>query len=166
MLRSIIVDKVEVRNSLINGIGMFAKQKINKGEIVFIKGGHILEKEKIFTTSTINSYLPIDDDYFIGASNIEEEEAIKLFNNHSCDPNCGLRGEITFVAIKDIYKDEELTCDYAFIDNEDYQFKCQCGSLKCRKIVTGKDWMINELQEEYFCYFARYLQEKIIALKQ
>jgi len=66
----------------------------------------------------------LDDKYFLGATNIDEEESIKLYQNHSCNPNVGLRGEITFVTMKDIEKDEELTVDYAFIDNEDYSFKC------------------------------------------
>ena len=81
---------------------------------------------------------------------------IKLYNNHSCNPNCGLRGEITFVAMKDINKDEE-----SFIDNEDYRFNCTCGSENCRKVITGFDWKIKELQDKYYDYFAQYLKEKI-----
>lgn len=106
-------------------------------------------------------YLPISDDYYIGALNKEEENDIKLYNNHSCDPNCGMHGEITFVAIRDINPDEELTVDYAFIDNEDYSFECTCGSPYCRHTVTGFDWKIKELQTKYYPYFAQYLKDKI-----
>ena len=84
-----------------------------------------------------------------------------MYENHSCNPNVGLRGEITFVAIRDINKDEELTTDYAFIDNEDYKFEFTCGSKNCRKIVTGYDWKIKELQDKYYNYFSQYLKEKI-----
>ena len=91
----------------------------------------------------------------------EEEEDIKLYNNHSCDPNCGMRGEITFVALRNIKVDEELTIDYAFIDNEDYSFVCHCGSSNCRKKVTGFDWKNEDLQKKYYPYFAEYLKEKI-----
>ena len=118
MIKSIMSDKVEIRDNGLNGKGVFAKEFIKKGEIVFIKGGHILTREEIFSTSVINSYFPISDEYFLGAINEEEENDIKLFENHSCNPNCGLRGEITFVAMRDINKDEELTTDYAFIDNK------------------------------------------------
>ena len=86
---------------------------------------------------------------------------VKLFNNHSCNPNCGMRGEITFVAIRDICVGEELTCDYAFIDNEDYSFKCNCGAENCRGVIMGRDWKIKRLQEEYYPYFAQYLKEKM-----
>ena len=32
-----------------------------------------------------------------------------LYSNHSCDANLGIRGEITFVAMRDIPAGEELT---------------------------------------------------------
>lgn len=160
MVKSFVSNKIEVKKSPIHGVGMFAKDDIAQGEVVFIKGGHILPKNQFFSSGKINSYLPLDDEYFLAAESEDEEPFVKLYNNHSCDPNCGLRGEITFVAIRDIQKGEELTCDYAFIDNEDYRFECSCGSPRCRHIVTGKDWKIKELQEKYKDYFAAYLKEK------
>lgn len=160
-MKSIISSKVEVRKSEIDKMGMYAKEDIFKGEIVYIKGGHILTRDELFSSSAINSYLPISDDYFIGAISAEEEPYVKLYNNHSCEPNCGMNGEITFVAIKDIKAGEELTIDYAFIDNEDYSFECHCGSPKCRHIITGFDWKIKALQKRYYPYFAQYLKDKI-----
>ena len=160
MIKSFVSDKIIIGASKINGKGMFAKEKIFKGEVVFIKGGHILKRSQMFSSGEINSYLPIDDDYVIAAENPEEEEAIKLYNNHSCEPNCGLRGEITFIAMRDIEIGEELTCDYAFIDNEDYEFNCTCGSRKCRHKITGRDWKIPELQVQYGEYFSPYLKTK------
>lgn len=71
-----------------------------------------------------------------------------------------MRGEITFIALRDVNQGEELTCDYAFVDNEDYEFECNCGAVDCRHIVTGRDWKIRELQEKYKNYFAAYLKEK------
>lgn len=161
MVKSILSDKVEIRENSSSQKGAFAKEMIYKGEIVFIKGGYILKKGEFFTSSPANSYLPISDDYVLAARNPEEENDIKLFVNHSCSPNCGFRGEITFVAMRDIYIDEELTFDYAFLDNEDYKFECTCGSPDCRKIITGRDWEIKEIQEKHFDYFAVYLKEKI-----
>lgn len=161
MVYSILSKKIEVRSSPIHGKGMFAKMDIKKGEVVFIKGGYILSRDEFYSNGIINSYLPLDDNYFLAARNMEEESYIKLYNNHSCNPNCGLRGEITFVAIRDIGQGEELTCDYAFIDNEDYKFECNCGSSNCRHIITGHDWKIKELQKKYKNYFAAYLKEKI-----
>ena len=160
-MENIISDKVERKKSALNNIGYFAKEDIKKGEIVFIRGGHILTKEELFSSSVINSYFPVSDDYFLAAKTKEEEESIKLYINHSCNPNVGLHGEITFIAMRNIKKGEELTVDYAFIDNEDYSFKCTCGSDNCRGTITGFDWKIKELQEKYYDYFAQYLKDKI-----
>ena len=161
MLKSVLSNKVEIRTNSLNGKGIFAKENIKKGEIVFIKGGHILTRDEIFSSGVINSYFPINDEYFLGATNKDEEDQIKLYQNHSCNPNVGLHGEITFIAMRDIEKDEELTVDYAFIDNEDYSFECTCGSNNCRKTITGFDWKIKELQDKYYEYFAQYLKDKI-----
>jgi len=162
MVKSVLSEKVEIRESNTQGMGMFAIRLIRKGEVAFIKGGHILKKEQVFSSGVINSYHPIDDLYSLGATNIEEEEGIKLYINHSCNPNCGIRGEITFVAIRDIEADEELTIDYAFLDDEDYSFHCNCGEQCCRLNVTGRDWVLKDIQEKYFDYFAAYLKEKIV----
>lgn len=163
-VKSVLSRKVEVRNSKIDGLGMFAKEKIKKGEIVYVKGGHILSRKEMYSSCVINSYLPISDDFVIGARTAAEEEQIKLHNNHSCNPNCGMDGEITFVAMRDIAAGEELTVDYAFIDNEDYSEKCHCGSPNCRHTITGFDWKNKQLQKKYYDYFAPYLKEKIRAV--
>lgn len=160
-VKSYVSPKIEIGESDIHGFGMFAQSEIKKGEIVYVKGGHIVKREDLFTSRYINSYLPISDGLFIGAKSEDEEETIKLYNNHSCEPNCGLRGEITFVAMRDIKPGEEVTCDYAMIDNEDYEFECYCKTPSCRKKISGYDWMIKELQLKYSGYFARYLADKI-----
>ena len=160
-IKSYVAPKVKILKSELHGKGMVAQTDIKKGEIVFIKGGHILTRDELFSSGVINSYLPLDDNYFLGATNKVEEESIKLFVNHSCDPNCGMRGEVSFVAMRDIPKGEELTIDYAMVDNEDYTIQCTCGTSFCRKTVTGFDWKLKDLQKRYKGYFARYLEEKI-----
>lgn len=161
MVKSVVSEKVAIRQSRTQGRGIFAVELIRKGEVVFIKGGHILRRDQLFSSGAINSYLPIDDEYFLGATSMDEEDEIKLFINHSCDPNCGIRGEITFVAIRDIHAGEELTIDYAFVDNEDYSFECTCGASCCRSTVTGRDWRLKHIQDKYFGCFAAYLKAKI-----
>ncbi len=160
-MKSILSPKVIVGESKRHGRGMIAKEDIIKGEVVFIKGGHVLTRKELFAKSVINSYLPIDDNYYLAARNEKEEDSIKLYINHSCEPNCGLRGDIVFIAIRDIKKDEELTIDYAMVDNEDYKIECTCDSSDCRKTITGFDWKIMRIQEKYGDYFAPYLKAKI-----
>ena len=88
-----------------------------------------------------------------------------LYSNHSCYANLGIRGEITLVAMRDIRAGEELTHDWAMTDDDDYSVECKCGAPNCRKILTGKDWQLLELQKRYAGYFSAYLARKIFLLE-
>ena len=156
--------KTEVRDSKIHGRGLFATADIAKDEIVAVKGGHIISREQLrdkVTPLLGPVEIQIDDDLFIAPVTEEEREGSMLYTNHSCDPNLGMRGEITFVAIRDIRAEEELTHDWAMTDDDDYSVKCNCGAPNCRKILTGKDWRRPDLQARYDGYFSEYLAKKI-----
>jgi len=156
--------RTEVRNSRIHGRGLFATADIAKGEIVAIKGGHIVEG-KVLRETIAPALGPveiqIDDDLYIAPVTPEEREMSMLYSNHSCDANLGLRGEITFVAMRDIKAGEELTHDWCITDDDTYSMECNCGTPNCRRTLTGKDWQKPELQEKYAGYFSRYLEKKI-----
>lgn len=137
---------------------------IDKDEIVAVKGGHIVDGETLrrqITPRLGPVEIQIDEDLFIAPMSDEERELSMLYSNHSCDANLGLRGEITFVAMRDIRAGEELTHDWAMTDDDDYSVKCKCGSPNCRKTLTGKDWQRPELQKRYTGYFSAYLARKI-----
>lgn len=161
MISSIYSSKIELKKSDIHGIGAFAKATIIKGEIVFVKNGHILPNAEKCSHSIIDCYWPIDDEHVLGARTDDECEKVKLYINHSCDPNCGLQGINVGIAIRDIVMGEEITFDYSTLDNEEYSFICTCGSPQCRKVITGYDWKKLEVQRKYGEYFVDYLQEKI-----
>ena len=156
--------KTEVRESKIDGRGLFATAEIAKGEIVAIKGGHIISRlqlQKEIGPRLGPVEIQIADDLFIAPITNEEREGSMLYTNHSCDPNLGIRGEITFVALRDIAAGEELTHDWAMTDDDEYSIECNCGAQNCRKRLTGKDWARPELQKRYGGYFSAYLAEKI-----
>jgi hypothetical protein len=163
---SYLSPKTEVRESKIHGRGLFAIADIAKDEIVAVKGGRIVDgktlREKI-TPRLGPVEIQIDDDLFIAPVTDEERELSMLYSNHSCDANLGMRGEITFVAMRDIRAGEELTHDWAMTDNDNYSVQCKCGAPNCRKTVTGKDWQRRELQERYAGYFSVYLVRKTAA---
>jgi SET domain-containing protein len=159
--------KTEVRESKIHGHGLFAVADIAKDEIVAIKGGHIVDRKTLrekITPALGPVEIQIDDDLFIAPVTEEERELSMLYSNHSCEPNLGVRGEITFVAMRDIRAGEELTHDWAMTDDEDYSVECNCGAANCRKILTGKDWRRADLQKRYTGYFSAYLSRKIALL--
>ncbi len=161
--------KTEVRQSKIHGRGLFARADIAKGEIVAVKGGHIVDRETLrreITPRLGPVEIQIDDHLFIAPVTEEERESSMLYSNHSCDANIGMRGEITFVAMRDIHAGEELTHDWATTDDDDYSVKCNCGAPNCRGTLTGKDWERPELQERYAGYFSAYLAKKIARMNK
>ncbi len=61
LVKSYVSPKIFIGESQIHGQGMIAKDRIKEGEVVFIKGGHIVTRSEFFSSETINSYLPIVD---------------------------------------------------------------------------------------------------------
>ena len=159
--------KTEVRPSPIHGKGLFAKAGIAAGEIVAMKGGYVFTRDEWRNVRSALSpaEIQIADDLFIAPSNAEEISGDMVYSNHSCDPNVAIQGQIAFVAMRDIAAGEELTHDWATTDDAEYQMQCRCGSSRCRKIITGKDWMKPELQSRYAGWFCWYIQRKIDALR-
>jgi hypothetical protein len=158
--------KTEVKASTIHGRGLFAKHAIGAGEIVAVKGGHILDgaRWRALEPTLGPADIQIAEDLFIAPATPEEREGSMLFTNHSCDPNIAVQGQIVFVAMRDIAAGEELTHDWATTDDADYTLACGCGSARCRGTITGKDWMKPALQAKYRGWFCWFLQRKIDAL--
>lgn len=155
--------KTKIKESPIHGKGLFATKAIGNGEIVAIKGGRILSKAEweALEHELGSAEIQISDQFFIAPANKDEREGSMLYTNHSCNPNIGIQGQIVFVAMRDIVPGEELTHDWATTDDFEYEIDCHCGSSKCRKKITGKDWMKKELQEKYKNYFSWHIQRKI-----
>jgi hypothetical protein len=162
--------KVEVRSVGGKGIGSFAKQPIAAGEIVVMQGGRIIGS----TTLTTGSYKPfayhcfqVDKGLYICPLEPTQEALDGILQvNHSCEPTCGIRGQIALVAMRDIKAGEEITYDYAMTDVADGDpewepMACSCGARNCRKTITGSDWKLPDLQEKYKGYFSDYLQRLI-----
>ena len=160
---SYLSPKVAAQESSIHGRGLFAKGPIVKGEVICVKGGYIFDRRVLqsmpdwFRAAEVQ----VAEDLFIGPLKEDEREGSMIFSNHSCDPNIGVRGQIVFVAMRDIESGEELTHDWATTDDDDYKIDCNCGAADCRKILTGQDWRRKDLQKKYRGYISWYLEEKI-----
>ena len=95
--------------------------------------------------------IQIDNNLFFAARRDEVEDAD--FLNHSCEPNSGIKDRLKIVVMRDINIGEEITFDYAMSESSKFSMRCKCGSKKCRKIITGDDWKIPELQKRYKGFF-------------
>lgn len=153
--------KIDVNTSNIEKKGIFAKEKINKDELICVWGGKILNEQEVLNLpkEQIPYVLQIADNLWIGSNVVESADYL----NHSCNPNAGLKGQIFLVSLRDIDIGEEITMDYAmavtkFIGMKD--FLCNCKTQNCRKIISENDWKNTELQKKYYGYFSSYIQKK------
>ena len=156
--------KIEVRKSPIHRLGSFACELIKKDEIVSVNGGLVVPIEEAADfRKKMGSLrgLQISEGFML----VVAEPSEAMFN-HSCEPNLGLSGPITTIAIRDIQPGEEVLYCYYFSDIHFDAFPCTCGASTCRKIVKPTGWKDDYIfQEKYFKYYSPYLQEKIRKLK-
>ena len=147
----------------IAGCGLIATEPIEAGEIVAVKGGHVVSTSDMRSLPDPlgNSEVQIADGLHLAALSGDEYEAVMLFINHSCEPNVGVAGNVVFVAMRDVEAGEELTTDYALFDDYDGSMECNCGQPACRGTVDGRDWQKPELQERYRGYFSWFLARKM-----
>ncbi len=164
-VRTWITPKAEKgRASPIAGRGVMATQPIAPGEVVAVKGGHIVERQTLLSLpeQLQNSEIGIADGLHLAALHADEYEDVMLFFNHCCDPNIGLDGNTVFVAMREVSVGDELTIDYAMIDDhEDERMVCRCATANCRGTITGRDWQLEDLQQRYGRYFSTYLLRKM-----
>jgi uncharacterized protein len=149
--------------SSISGRGLRAIAPIGAGEVVAVKGGHIVTLDTLMQLPAPlpNSDIQITDDLHLVALGQDEYEPVMLFLNHSCEPNVGFAGNTVLITMRDVAAEEELTTDYALFDDYDGQMTCSCGTDRCRGVIGGRDWQLPELQQRYRGYFSWYLQRRI-----
>ena len=162
-IRSWRSPKVEVRDGSVAGLGVFAREPVAAGEIVAVKAGHIVHRDEVvrLTAEIGDQSLQIHDDLCLSPRPAHEVDETSIRINHSCDANVGFRGQVLYVAIRDIGVGEELCHDYAMDRTDDYRLDCACGTLACRGTVTGEDWRLPEVQARYEGCFVEYVADKI-----
>lgn len=135
-----------------NGEGVFAKIKFSLGDIILTFRGRLLDYHRVNGENS-NSYeaehcLQISKQQYIGASCWIDD-----YINHSCDPNSGIRkiGErFVLIAIREIILGEEITFDYStYMDENNYEIDCNCGTSKCRSRVRDFKYLPSDLQHHY-----------------
>ncbi len=135
--------------SKISGKGIFAISDVAMDEIVIIKAGSFLTQKEVKSLpfNEMHAELQISDNLFVCPKDESEYEDSMSYINHSCNPNVGMRGDIVCVAMREIKEGEELTIDYGMVCNQDYQMNCMCGTDNCRKVITGQDYKLPEVQK-------------------
>lgn len=162
-----LTDKCEVQNrDVTGGRAVFARDVIEPGELVAIWSGRIVTAEELdeLAPEIRRHTVQVEEGLYLASLTPDEPPD---FINHSCEPNVGLDGQITIVAMQRILPGEEVTIDYAMCDGSAYdEFDCECGASACRGRVSGEDWRNPTLWERYAGHFSPYLQRRIEALQQ
>jgi len=152
-------DKICVKRSNISGKGAFAKESISSGETICFMEGDLIDIDEMMWR--------VDEGYEVGSDplGVDNEMYMDLDElprsiNHSCSPNAFIRGRNELVALRDIFKDEEIFFDYSTTMNDNrekielsggelWTMECKCGSKNCRKVVDQFKTLPKELQEYY-----------------
>uniref|UniRef100_A0AC35U9E1 Histone-lysine N-methyltransferase n=1 Tax=Rhabditophanes sp. KR3021 TaxID=114890 RepID=A0AC35U9E1_9BILA len=141
-------DMVYLSKSMIAGLGLFAKRKIDmhcmiieyKGEVIRSEVGNVRERQYIAAGKGIYMFRA-DDDTINDATLVG---GLARYINHSCDPNCFTKvyefnGEkkIVILACRPIRPGEELTYDYQFeLEDCEDKIPCMCGCPNCIKFMN------------------------------
>jgi uncharacterized protein len=139
------VPRIEVRESAVHGLGVFARERIAAGaRIIEYAGERISHAEadrryRHKDPHDNHTLLFIVDARTVIDAGVGGNEA--RFVNHACEPNCESvieRGRVYIDALRTIEAGEELTYDYQ-IQREaddppdiDTTFACRCNSAACR----------------------------------
>lgn len=157
--------KIYIGKSKICGKGIFASRDIKRGEIIaLIKGpiiNHIVVDKK--TSAVGSSWVGIGKNKWINPR--------VIFNhiNHSCNPNAGIKGSRTVVALRNIKKHEEILIDYSITESDKLwtlDKECKCKSKNCRKIIKSIQFLPKEVFNSYLPYIPKYFQKVYIKYHQ
>lgn len=154
------------RSSKIHRYGVFAKEIIQKGDLIVIWGGYIITIDELRKLSNEMLVYPVQifENFYLGPGSVKDLDDSEMFN-HSCDANAGVKGQNILVARRKIQAGEEVCFDYETTDTQHTKFTCECGSKNCRGEIDGTSWKDPAFQRKYRGYFSYYIQEKIKKLK-
>jgi len=142
------------------GRTLVAREAVEPDELVVVFGGEVVQAGQLANLSPAKRLLTLQVEE--GLYLVSGHDGPADWVNHSCAPNCGLRGQIALVAMRRLEPGEEICFDYAMSDGTPYdEFPCGCGAPTCRGKVSGDDWTRPELWKRYRGYFSPYLQRRI-----
>lgn len=145
--------KVYLKNTRRYGRGVFALRKIRKGEVVGEFDGPIYDEYFEPWTRELQTHV-----IQFAKEKWRDSSGLARYMNHSCEPNCGIRGLFKVVAMRTIQKDEQITWDYEMTEKSDWwRMKCRCGTESCRKIIGTFKALPTRIRRKYRGYISTWL---------
>jgi uncharacterized protein len=163
-------EHIAVRESAIEGNGLFATADLPSGVIVIRLAGRLVSAEELAGLIDQVNGDPLAP--YVDTLTVDEDSHLVLpsgsavhFGNHSCDPNLWHVGPYDIATRRPVGIGEELTIDYGTQSGAPgFSMTCHCGSPGCRLVVSSEDWRLPALQERYQDHWVPALQVRISAL--
>ena len=154
-----MVPVVVVRQSGIDGLGVFAARLFSLGDVVLtIDDSYVVDNEHPVPRGEERHC-----DYLEGGKTVWMQVPERHIN-HSCDPNVFVRtiGGIRHVlAIRDIEPSEEITYDYCVNGYGDVVWHCNCGAGSCRRTIHSDFFHLPlDLQWQYLPLLDDWLRQE------
>lgn len=145
--------KVLVKNTKKFGKGVFAKATIRKGEEIASFDGPIFTfNYEQWNEDLFNHVIQFDKRKW------RDSNGIARWINHSCEPNCGIKGKFKIVAMRTIRKGEHITWDYDMSERNLYwKMRCRCEAKGCRKYVGHRRTTPESFLNKYKGYISEWL---------
>lgn len=127
--------QIYVGSSSVDGKGLFAGERIAKGETIQRINGKVVRKRPKTSREAyaIMNWIGVGKETWINTSGTPFR-----YINHSCEPNAAIVGKKTVIAIRPIKKDEEIFMDYSMTDGDPlWSMRCICGTKTCRKTISS-----------------------------
>jgi uncharacterized protein len=141
---------LKVDKSKTSGNGVFTTIEIPAGVPIIEFRGTIFVEKDLPEELGRELVLQVGPNTFLGPSGTTDD-----YINHSCDPNCRVHivgNRAILYSLYVIPEGAELNFDYSTnsTDTHDtWKMECKCGSNKCRKVISGHQYLDPSLREEY-----------------
>lgn len=128
-LEKLLYDFIEVRDSDIEGKGLFSLLELPLDTKIMVIEGEVIDEAECLRREyeENNVYIFWNDFNYIDTANSSKLKYL----NHSCNPNCYVASRnsesLYLVSAKNISAEEELTIDYGY---EEIYENCKCNYCK------------------------------------
>lgn len=155
--------KVYISKTKNIGKGLFAKADIKKNEVICIAKGVLIKDSYTPNYRSGPNWIAIGRKLWLSPF---EKNPVR-YVNHSCNPNAGIKGKVTIVAMKNISKHHEITIDYSTTEEDPYwQMRCKCSSRNCRKLIKSIQFLPLKLFKKYQKYTPTYLKKSYLEMNK
>lgn len=134
----------------LQGVGRFSDENIAPDTLIAIIGGVIVDEPDQMICMPIGNKLYLH----------QVHSLFRATTNHSCEPNCRIRGFNELVSFIDISPGDELTIDYGAVSvgsGKTIIDECNCGSKYCRGTIQTDDY--RRLPKVLLAAYPRYMRD-------